>query len=72
MEPKPIHILYKNNRDEVKWRKILPIRLYWGSTEYHPDPQWILEAMDVDKGAERSFAFADAFLIGEDQMKRST
>ena len=28
-------------------------------TEWHPEEQWILDAFDLDRNAERSFAFKD-------------
>lgn len=50
---------YTNWRGETGIRTIKPIRLWFGSTEYHPTPQWLLKAFDVDKGAERDFAVND-------------
>ena len=32
--------------------------LRFGSTQWHPEPQWLLQAWDVDKDAERDFALA--------------
>jgi len=37
-------------------RRVKPIKLWWGSTQWHPEPQWLLKAMDLDKDAERDFA----------------
>ena len=54
-----IHVLYRNHRGEVATREILPIKVYWGSTEYHPENQWLLECFDVEKEARRDFALAD-------------
>lgn len=55
---------YRNWRDEVGQRRVLPIRIEYGSTEWHPEPQWLLIARDVDRdGAERSFAMRD--MIGD-------
>lgn len=36
---------YKGNR---RIRKILPIGIYWASTDYHPEEQWLLNAYDVE------------------------
>ncbi len=60
--PKPVEPLalpYKNWRGEISTRKILPIRLEFGATEWHPEPQWLLIAIDVEKNVERSFALKD-------------
>jgi hypothetical protein len=50
---------YKNYRGEVSERTVRPIRVYHGATEWHPAPQWLLEAFDMEKDAVRAFAMAD-------------
>lgn len=55
----PIMLSYKNYREEISTRTITPIKPWYGSTEWHPEPQWLLKAFDHDKGAERDFALAD-------------
>lgn len=55
----PVTIDYTNHRGERALRSIRPIRLRWGSTAYHPQAQWLLEAWDEDKRVERTFALAD-------------
>ncbi|MBD9390170.1 hypothetical protein IB237_23495 [Agrobacterium sp. AGB01] len=55
----PLELPYKNWRGEISTRKIQPIRIEFGSTEWHPEPQWLLVATDVEKNAERSFALKD-------------
>ena len=54
-----IEILYTNYRGETSRRKIVPSALRFGATEYHPQPQWLLDAYDVGKQAERTFAMLD-------------
>lgn len=54
-----VSIVYKNHRGEVSTRRIIPKNIRFESTEWHPEPQWILEAFDVDKQASRSFAMKD-------------
>jgi predicted DNA-binding transcriptional regulator YafY len=56
---KAIKIVYTNYRGETALRKVLPQRVWFGSTEWHPEEQWLLEAIDLDKGASRSFALRD-------------
>lgn len=52
-------ITYTNWRGETGERQIVPIELWYGSTEWHSEPQWLLKALDVEKQAERDFAMAD-------------
>jgi predicted DNA-binding transcriptional regulator YafY len=59
LDASPIEVVYRNHRGEVATRRILPWRVYWGATEYHPTAQWLLECWDVEKGAKRTFALAD-------------
>lgn len=54
-----ISMVYRNWRGEVGIRTIRPSRLYWGSTEWHPEPGWLLEARDCVKMEDRTFALAD-------------
>lgn len=56
---KEILIRYTNYRGETALRRIIPISLRFGSTEWHPRPQWLLEAFDLDRRAERAFALKD-------------
>ena len=58
-EPQPITLVYTNGKRETATRHAIPIEIFWGSTEYHPEPQWLLRAFDLDKQAERMFALVD-------------
>lgn len=49
---------YTNWRGERGERRIRPLRIYHGASQYHRDPQWIMIALDVSKRAERHFAMA--------------
>lgn len=52
-------IQYTNHRGEHGQRNIRPINLLFGSSQWHREPQWLLDAMDLDKGAPRTFAMKD-------------
>lgn len=52
-------IRYTNYRGETAVRRIVPIAIRFGSTQWHPSPQWLLEAFDLDRDAQRSFAVKD-------------
>ncbi len=56
---KIVKILYTNWKDETRTRKILPINIEFKSTDWHKEEQWILNAIDIEKGAERGFALKD-------------
>lgn len=51
-------VAYRNYRGEVAVRSFYPRRLWFGSTEYHPEEQWLLDVWDLDKDAERTYALA--------------
>jgi predicted DNA-binding transcriptional regulator YafY len=53
---KVIEIDYTNWRGERAWRRIMPERLEFANSEWHPEAQWLLLAWDCDKNAEREFA----------------
>ena len=55
----PVTLTYTNWRGETAERTIIPARVWFGSTDWHPEPQWLLEAVDVEKGAMRDFALKD-------------
>ena len=54
-----VEIEYTNYRGERGRRVIVPTLLYFGSTPWHTEPQWLLSAYDVAKGAARTFAMRD-------------
>ncbi|MDV6291468.1 DUF1653 domain-containing protein [Rhodococcus aetherivorans] len=54
----PITIDYVNHRGERAIRSITPHRVWFGTTEWHPEEQWFLEATDHDRHALRNFALS--------------
>jgi predicted DNA-binding transcriptional regulator YafY len=54
-----IIIDYTNWKGERSSRTIIPIRIYWGSNEWHKIEQWLMEAHDIEKKAPRNFALKD-------------
>jgi hypothetical protein len=59
MNEQTVTIEYTNWRGEKGMRKILPEKIYFGSTEWHKEPQWLLRALDLEKNASRDFAIKD-------------
>lgn len=55
----PIKVRYTNYRGETAVRTIIPIRFYFGKTEYHPHEQWLVEVWDVERNAMRVYALKD-------------
>lgn len=55
----PLEIGYTNHRGAWSVRRIVPLRIWFGVTAWHHEPQWLLEAFDLDKQANRDFAICD-------------
>ncbi len=53
------NFIYKLERRNKKYRNIIPMSVEFKATQWHPEEQWILNAMDVDKNAQRAFAIKD-------------
>jgi predicted DNA-binding transcriptional regulator YafY len=58
-EHKEVIIDYTNWRGERALRRILPLSLSFENNQWHPETQWILEAVDVEKNVIRGFALAN-------------
>lgn len=52
-------INYTNWKGETSDRTILPLRMFWGSNQWHKEEQWLLEAFDKEKHDTRTFAMKD-------------
>jgi len=59
LEDMSIKVIYKNWKGEKGVRHILPIRIFYGSTEWHPEKQWLIEVYDLDRKAKRIYALKD-------------
>jgi predicted DNA-binding transcriptional regulator YafY len=66
-----VKILYKNWQGKIAWRNIIPQKIYYASTEWHPEPQLILLAYDADKKGYRHFAMKDIIKM-EGEIKCQT
>jgi predicted DNA-binding transcriptional regulator YafY len=47
---------YTNWRGERSLRRIRPLAIAFENNEWHPETQWLLEAVDLEKGENRTFA----------------
>lgn len=62
-------MIYRNWRGEIGLRRIgaAGMSIWHGSTEWHPEPQPLLRAFDLDKQAWRDFALEDCAFLFHDQ-----
>ena len=59
-----IKVLYTNWKGETRTREIIPTgSVRWDRTAFHLEPQWLLQAMDVEKGEMRDFALRDCNFV---------
>jgi predicted DNA-binding transcriptional regulator YafY len=50
---------YTNHRGEKEQRRAIPTHLGYGATAWHKEAQWLLSALDIDKGELRWFSIRD-------------
>ncbi len=62
---KPLHFTYRNYKGVTSDRKVIPLSIYFGSTEYHKEEQWLMSGFDLDKQADRVFAVCDIIGFGK-------
>lgn len=55
----PFKFIYTNHRGETAQRTAIPLGVRFGSTQWHPEAQWLMRAFDLEKGEEREFAMGD-------------
>lgn len=58
-EDAAIRVNYTNWRGVSSVRTITPMHVWHGSTEWHPEPQWLLRAWDHDRNSAKDFALKD-------------
>ena len=59
VDKKIVKILYTNWKGVTSYRNIIPESIEFKATEWHPEEQWILNALDIKKNAMRGFALKD-------------
>lgn len=52
-------IEYTNWKGSTRVRYIIPIKLTFGRTEYHPQDQWLVQACDCEDRQMKHFALKD-------------
>jgi predicted DNA-binding transcriptional regulator YafY len=58
MQPMAIVLDYTNWKGERRDRRVMPLTLWFGVSEFHNEPQWFIRAMDLERNAMRDFALA--------------
>lgn len=56
---RPMKVRYTNYRGETSNREIQGREIFFGSNEYHPEPQWLMRGIDMERFVERVFAIRD-------------
>lgn len=51
-----IRFVYENYAGKIAVRNAIPVRMTFGSNEWHHERQWMMEAFDLEHGAMRTFA----------------
>ncbi len=60
MADRLVEVVYENHRGEVGNRRITPLHVWFGTTQWEADrtPQWLLHVYCHDRKAYRDFAMA--------------
>lgn len=53
--------VYVNHRGEARERRVAPIKIWYGTTAWHPSPQWFLRGTDLER-------LSEAHASGEDRI----
>lgn len=54
-----VEFAYTNWKGETRQRKAIFFRMFRGSNEWHPEAQWLVSGLDLEKDAMRTFALKD-------------
>jgi predicted DNA-binding transcriptional regulator YafY len=49
---------YTNWKGERAKRIVLPLSIFWGASQWHPKPQWLMYAFDYGRDDVRHFALS--------------
>lgn len=50
---------YVNWKGASSHRRVIINKVLYGNNRYHPQPQWLMEAQDIDRNEVREFAMRD-------------
>lgn len=52
----PLYFRYKNHRGIIENREVTGAYLWFGATDFHPEPQWMIRAFCTVRQEYRDFA----------------
>ena len=55
----PLIFTYKNYKGSVSERTVLPLSIFYGITDFHKTPCWLMHGWDIDKKQYRDFCMVD-------------
>lgn len=65
---KALWLDYTNWNGDRRLRNVIPTKLVFGATEYHPQQQWLLEVIDLeDRHIIKLFAMKDIHAMNADR-----
>jgi len=69
-EEQVVAFQYTNHSGLAGMRRVVPERIWFGSTDWYREPQWLLEGYDCDRQATRCFAMRDISNFAPDTESR--
>jgi 8-oxo-dGTP pyrophosphatase MutT (NUDIX family) len=67
---KTLKFEYTNYKGETRIREVEPLGIKFDSTPYNKDPEWLLEAMDVQKKENSLFTLTNIQRMMDDSVQR--
>ncbi len=67
---KTLKFEYKNYKGAIKTREVMPKGLTFGVTPHIDEPEWLLEAVDLEKNEDRCFVLKNVQRMIDDQVQR--
>ena len=58
MDASLVRFRYRNHKGIEEIRTVRPIRIWFGSSAWHPDSQWLLEGFDLERMQTRDYAMS--------------
>lgn len=55
----PVTVEYRNYRGEVATRRVSPVGIWYGNTDWHPELGWLLHCYDWGKEDWRDYSLTD-------------
>lgn len=56
LKPALIEFEYTNYRGEESYRRVVALGVEFRASDWHPEQQWLMRALDLDKNENRDFA----------------